>query len=540
MFARFVKPAAGLAACLIAAACVSAEPAAPSRVSADDWSRIRAGMDAFMERAEAREEFPPGSALIVVTSDGRRYVRVHGTPKAGGGAEATADTPFYIASMTKAYMGLLAIKLDAAGVLDLDATLADTWPGLTLPEGRSADAVTLRDLLLHRTPFRAPEIVFLEAYVREVAPSEYPGLIETYAVPREEGFRYDNLGYNIYAAILQQETGKNWRDWLDEEIFTPLGMTQTSGRTSDYDPAEIAWSHQRVGAHEDGWPKADGWYLIPPKSDGMMQSAGGLMTTANDMAAWLTANLSRRAPRRSGLTSATFELAQEKSVDQEPDGHGFSCDGYAYGWNTCVIIFEGDDPLLAEKGADIGPLLGHGGGYTGVRSLMTIAPEHGLGVAFLSNSDSMTGFFSNEVSKLALELAVNLAGADERADARLDAYVSQNAAYLENLQKSITEVKADPKWEGWTWAPDETALSAFAGAYIRQDALLSRVEVEAGPSALLLRGADRIWRLMPAQTDLFGAQTSAYDDIGEVRFIRGEDGAVVALEWDGDRYERLP
>lgn len=179
---------------------------------------------------------------------------------------------------------------------------------LELPEdGRQADAVTLRDLLVHSIPFRAEEITFLEAYVRDVAPTEYPGLIERYAVARRDGFQYDNLGYNIYAAALEAKTGRDWRGWLKERVFLPLRMTATSGRTSDYAADRIAWSHQRAGASPAGWPQADGWYLIAPKADGMMQSAGGLMTSANDMALWLEAQLKARGPDGSGLTP---EMAQ--------------------------------------------------------------------------------------------------------------------------------------------------------------------------------------------------------------------------------------
>jgi hypothetical protein len=51
----------------------------------------------------------------------------------------------------------------AEGVLSLETTLAGVWPGLELPDrGRQADAITLRDLLVHSIPFRVTEITFLE------------------------------------------------------------------------------------------------------------------------------------------------------------------------------------------------------------------------------------------------------------------------------------------------------------------------------------------------------------------------------------------
>lgn len=317
------------ASMLAMAACVEASGGSPSQplgtVSAAAWTRITAGLDSLLDQLESLEEYPPGAAVVVVTGDGRRYIRVHGETKAGSGYPATAETAFYIASMTKAFMGLLAARLDAEGVLPLETTLAAVWPGLALPDrGRQADAITLRDLLVHSIPFRVPEITFLEAYVRDVAPSEYPALIERYAVARRDGFQYDNLGYNIYAAALEARTGKNWRDWLKEKVFLPLSMNATSGRTSDFAANAIAWHHQRTGDPADGWPNADGWYLIPPKADGMMQSAGGLVTSANDIARWLEVQVIGAGPDGSGLTPEIFARAREDRGFRNPRPHADS------------------------------------------------------------------------------------------------------------------------------------------------------------------------------------------------------------------------
>ena len=44
------------------------------------------------------------------------------------------------------------------------------------------------------------------------------------------------------------------------------------------------------------------------------------------------------------------------------------------------------------------------------------------------------------------------------------------------------------------------------------------------------------YRLTPAAPDLFGAQTFAYDEIAAMAFVRGTDGNVVGLDWNGERY----
>lgn len=525
---------------LFVGACASDAPrmaAYESPVSDADWARMTEGMDAFMSRVEALEAFPPGAAVVMTTGDGRRYIRVHGELKSGAGFAATPDSAFYIASMTKAYMGLLAARLDAEGVLKLESTLADYWPDLRLPaEGRQADQVTLHDLLHHKLPFEADEIAYLEAYVRDVAPQEYPVLIEKYAQTKEDAYDYANVGYNIYAAILQQETGKNWRDWLREKVFSPLGLNATSGRTSDYRESEIAWSHMRASDFQDAWPRHNGLYLVPPKTDGMMQSAGGLMTSASDMALWMQAHLRGAGPARSGLTPELFARVRQRGASYEGDGHGFSCDGYAFGWNLCELLIDAEEDFTGED-KTLGPFLQHGGGYIGVRSLMTVSPELGVGVAFLSNADTMTGYLSNEIAKLALELLAGLPGDEARAHRRLQRYADQNERYFAFLQNRRDEARTDERWGGWTWRPAPAALRAYHGVF-ESDGLLSPVTIERVDNALRARSGERVFRLEPAAPDLFSAQSFAYDEMTPVRFIRDEADRVIAVEIDDVRYER--
>jgi hypothetical protein len=186
----------------------------------------------------------------------------------------------------------------------------------------------------------------------------------------------------------------------------------------------------------------------------------------------------------------------------------------------------------------MGPFFQHGGGYVGVRSLMTAAPTLGFGVAFLSNSDSMTGFLGQEVTKLVFELYHDVPGGDVRRGRRLAAYRDRNARYLTDLHAIRQTARAEERWKGWSWTPGAAELNALAGNYERDGALLSQAAVQHAEGALFLTSSDRRYRLTPAAPDLFGAQTFAYDEIDVVAFLRGPDGKVVALDWDGQRYEK--
>ena len=66
--------------------------------------------------------------------------------------------------------------------------------------------------------------------------------------------------------------------------------------------------------------------------------------------------------------------------------------------------------------------------------------------------------------------------------------------------------------------------------------MLPDAAVQFADGALLLTSSNRRYRLTPAAPDLFGGQTFAYDEIAAVAFVRGPDGKVLALDWNGERY----
>ena len=75
----------------------------------------------------------PGYSVVAVTADKTLLNYVNGIRNSDTGKPLTADTPIYIASQTKAYMGLLASHLDSKNILKLDSKISDHWPDLEFP-----------------------------------------------------------------------------------------------------------------------------------------------------------------------------------------------------------------------------------------------------------------------------------------------------------------------------------------------------------------------------------------------------------------------
>ncbi len=277
--------------------------------------------------------------------------------------DADPDTLFYLASQTKSYVGLLAAILDSDGRLPLRATLADVWPDLVLPGPVPPSEVRMLDLLTHRLPLRNDALVDRTSWHEAVAASEYPRILAG-STPRPFAYEYDNLGYLTWAACLETVTGAAWADWLDRLLIAPLGLSRTSARTSRFAPEEIAWRYRWEG---------EAWTPKPPKSDALMHAAGGLMSSAQDVAAWLQANLRGEAP---GIARSAFATAQRPHVAAAAVEGPFSWGGYALGWQVGHV---GEVPIL-----------GHRGGYEGARSIAIVSPVLGAGFALCVNADFET------------------------------------------------------------------------------------------------------------------------------------------------------
>lgn len=487
-------------------------PAALAQTPEAATERMEEFLDGF-------PDWGPGFAVVAVTADEVLFTHVSGDRRADTGLPLTVDTPLYIASQTKPQLGLLAARLHHEGILDLDSSLASHWPDFQLPEGVDPAQYTLRDLLGHTLPIESDLVETLDAYVTDMPPEDFKRLVEQHATAREPGYVYDNLNYNLYAAILETATGRDWRSWLEDAVFEPLGLSGTAARSSDYPPEALAWNHLWLG-------EADGWHPYPPKSDLQLHSAGGSFTTVTDMAAWLQFQLRQSGPEGSGLTAEMFQTTLTPVVQTDPEARSaleLPCSAYTLGWSQCD--FEGRT------------VYSRGGDYTGMSTMHAFSPDLGVGIGVFSVSDNFTFWTNSRTVIQFFQYLIDDADADRHAALRQRVYPQRIAQYLERRQAGVAQTRQEPVWQGWAWTPEPAALSAYTGTYVSAEAYAPVVISLEGEGLSAAWGAlDH--GLDPAAADLFGAQTHPLDRPDPVRFERDDQGHVVALTFQGFRFER--
>lgn len=313
----------------------------------------------------------PGLAVVVVKDDKVIYTETLGVRDPLKNTPVSPETMFYIASCTKSYVAMAMMTLVDEGKVALDDPVKKYLPRFQTAEPTITESLTIRDLLSHAKGLNSGPIVTLDAYTGGITEDRfYRWLKEAKA---KGSFDYTNLHYTLAGRVIEAVSGKSWKDFLDERLFRPSGMTRTTAYASRmYSDANCALPSEL----------ADG-KLVPTrirKTDRVMHAAGGLGSTIEDLGRWLRLNLNLGSidGKRIISENSAREMQKVQAKLTPPQSRGSRTrEGYGLGWNVGPY----------EKVT----LLEHGGGYVGTSALVAFAPEKKFGVAVVANAATPIG-----------------------------------------------------------------------------------------------------------------------------------------------------
>ncbi|HZM16692.1 MAG TPA: serine hydrolase domain-containing protein [Candidatus Krumholzibacteria bacterium] len=306
----------------------------------------------------------PGMAVAVVQGE-RLYAQGFGSRDPRSGAPVTPETLFYIASITKTFTATTVCALADSKRLSLDDPVRKYLPRFQLADSSLAARVTIRDLLCHRYGIRSGPIVLLDAYTGEITEDRYYHWL---AQAETAGtVEYSNVHFTVLGRVIEAVTGKSWRDELARSILAPAGMVRTTGYASQmYADPNAAVPLERV----DG-----AWRAVEQrKTDRTMHAAGGLGSSAHELARWLRLQLQDGTLDGKRILSkeTTGEMRATQSKLDEPDGSIRIIEGFGLAWS--VGTFNGHR------------LCQHSGGYDGASAYVAFLPDDGVGVVVLLNA----------------------------------------------------------------------------------------------------------------------------------------------------------
>lgn len=427
-----MKPLAPL---LVAIAVALAHPA-----RADSAPVVFGPLAKLVATTNAAIGHPTGMAIAVVHDGKVVYQDYVGLADIARRAPVTARTDFYIASATKPFTALEVLLKVQQGQADLAMPVQAMFPGLHFA-GIDAGAVTLRDLLVHTSGIDNEPLVWATAFSGLHDPDTLRALVARSGTSAEAAhgtFEYTNVGYNIASVWLDARFKRPWQAQLQQDVFEPLGMRQTSAYISQAQARGWAMALPYSLASDD--PQAP---LYLTKSDDTMQAAGGMVSTAPDLARFLIAQLEPPAGNHPSLARAIGQ-SHATQVDLKARYLDFERTGYALGWYTGEY-----------KGHR---LLHHFGGFAGFHAHLSLMPDENAGLVVLCNEDMLCPRMTNLVADYVYGALLGQTGNEAAVAKRFAALPGEATGLRQQVRRQRAAIRARP-WH--LTLPRE----AYAGTY---------------------------------------------------------------------------
>ena len=300
-------------------------------------------------KAQMEKQHLPGVSIVVIKDAKIVKMEGYGLANIELNVPARPETVYKIGSVSKQFIAAGIMLLIEEGKISLDDNVGKSLEGT--PE--SWKPITIRHLLTHTS-----------GIVRE-APGFDPLKIQTdadviktaYSLPLRftpgEKYEYCNVGYFTLAEIISKVSGKPWGDFLNERVFTPLGMTATRTTTvTDLVPNRANGYVWRNGKMQN----ATIFLALRP--------SGAFLSTVIDLAKWDEALNNGKLLKRSTLEQMWTPL---KLNDGKSHPYGF-------GWQL--------EPVNGHKQVN------HGGSLPGFRAQLARFIDDKVTVVVLTNGDN--------------------------------------------------------------------------------------------------------------------------------------------------------
>lgn len=281
------------------------------------------------------------------------------------GENATPDTVYQAASLSKFVAAIGAMRLVEDGTLDLDQDVNDKLTSWRVPSNAldATHKVTLRGLLSMTGGSGVPGFLGYEAgaplptlvQILDGAPPANSPPVTVIAVPGS-AYHYSGGGYEIAEALMRDATGTPFPRLMQDLVLGPMGMAASS---FDQPPGAAFAAKAASGHFGDGTELPGRWHVFPE------HAAAGLWSTPTDLAKLLV----QLADVWQGLSSIFLrrQTLEEMLTPQNGGPYGLGA----------AVAGDGASLVLMKRGQNVG--------YQGY---LILYPASGQGMVVMTNSDN--------------------------------------------------------------------------------------------------------------------------------------------------------
>jgi CubicO group peptidase (beta-lactamase class C family) len=234
-------------------------------------------------------------------------------------------------------------------------------------------------------------------------------------------YEYSNLGFALLGTIIKNVSGQSYQQFIDQNIFKPLGMNNTYWEYTKVPPQQLAHGYRWIDGN---------WREESLLKDGSWGAMGGLITTVEDFSKYMKLHL-QAWPIRDSKETGPLKRSSIREMHQlwnfntiNPRLNNKNCaaaTGYGYG-------------LGITRDCKGNIYVAHSGGLPGFGSSWMIKPNYNIGIVIMSNRTY------SPVSRLSLPILDSLV-----ALAGLQPYELPTSAILEQRKSQLMAIL--PEWK---------------------------------------------------------------------------------------------
>lgn len=333
----------------------------------DELKKIIADFDQYAARTMVDWKIP-GMAVGIVQDGKLIFAKGYGVKTLGGKDPVTERTIFQIGSTTKAFTSTLAAMLVDEGKFKWEDKVLSHAPDFMMYDPWVTREFQIMDLMAQHSgmpAYAADTLFFLgfdRSYIKRAIRNIKP------VTSFRSHYAYQNSLWLVAAEIIEKYSGKTWEMALQERIFIPLGMFDSSADMKSFLNAKnVSSMHADDGdnviALPKNWEFLDWIYIAGP--------AGSINSNIVDMAKWLTFQMNNGKVNDKQLVSES----NMQVIHSPKTVLGLGSDVhknifYCLGW-----LYMEHMPY---------PIIWHNGG-TLMKTMVAYVPEQKIGVVVLSN-----------------------------------------------------------------------------------------------------------------------------------------------------------
>ncbi|MBI5857513.1 MAG: serine hydrolase [Sphingobacteriales bacterium] len=335
---------------------------------------INDSIDSYIERGMRQWQIP-GLSMAIVKDGKTVFMKGYGVRELGKDDKVDENTLFIIASNSKLFTGTSIAKLDYEKKLSLNDKITKYIPWFRLYDSNATDMANIRDMLCHRLGTKTfqgdftfwdsnllkDSIVWKMRYLKP--PGEF-----------RQDYGYCNSAFLVAGQVLEKVTGQTWESYVQENILSPLDMTNTYMNTAGLAKrANVAWPHNNLYSSLT---------KIPFDNVDNLGPATSMVSNVKDLTHWLMLQLD--SGRYDGKQILPWQVLQKTRDANILTGSrkstAFPTHFRAYGLGVYMTDYAGRQVYW------------HTGGAFGHVTNVCFVPEEKLGITILTNNDNQNFF----------------------------------------------------------------------------------------------------------------------------------------------------